>query len=270
MDGGRRLQEPSPGTGGTNAGGRAEPGPPGAPLRKALTVLEALAEASRPLTLSELARLVNLPKSSLHRMLQVLTDLGLTVRMESKSYELGAGLLRLAAAGAPARIQRLGYAVTPFLIELFQRTRRIVSLGTLSGTNVRHVGTLYGREHTGLAMALRQPVPAHCSAAGRLLLATAMGDPGDRAKDAAPGLTPAGADSLRRDFERIRRTGFSYARSAHVPGLVELAAPVRLGRTGTVAAVVVADNVHNTDLRDAGQALLNTATAIEQGLADTT
>lgn len=245
------------------------PGTPGGPLRKALAVIEALAEAPRPLTLSELSRLVNLPKSTLHRMMHSLTDIGLTVRKESKSYELGTYLSRLAATGGPEGVARLSYPITPYLIELFQLTHRIVSLGTLSGTKVQHVGTLYGQEHVHLAMALRQPVPAHRSAAGRLLLAMAKRNPADLFDTATAdtGLTRARTDAMWLEFERIRRTGLSYARSECVPGLVELAAPVRLGRSGPMAAIVVGDTVNNRDLRSVARDLLGTVDAIEQKLA---
>ncbi|CAL9362934.1 IclR family transcriptional regulator [Streptomyces sp. NPDC090994] len=248
----------------------AAPASVGGPLRKALTVLEALAEASRPLTLSELSRLVNLPKSTLHRMMQALTDIGLAVRRESKSYEIGTYLSRLAATGGPAGVQRLSYPVTPFLLELFQLTNRIVSLGTLSGTKVQHVGTLYGQEHVRLAMALRQPVPAYGSAAGKLLLAMERRNPADLfgTATAGTGTTRARTEAMRREFERIRRTGLSYARSETIPDLVELAAPVRLGKAGPVAAVVLGDTVNTRDLRSVARTLLDTADAIEQQLAD--
>lgn len=244
------------------------PGLAGGPLRKTLAVLEVLAESARPLTLSELSRLVDLPKSTLHRLMRVLTDNGLAVRKESKSYELGTYLLRLAATSGPASAQWHNYPITPFLIELFQLTNRIVSLGTLSGTKVQHVGTLYGQEHVRLAMALRQPVPAHRSAAGRLLLAMARRNPADIFATTMPGsrMIPARTDAMRREFEQIRRTGLSYARSEHIPELVELAAPVRLGRAGPMAAIVVADTVTNRDLRSVARALLDTVDAIEQDL----
>ncbi|MEU9339920.1 helix-turn-helix domain-containing protein [Streptomyces sp. NPDC048278] len=237
-------------------------------MRKALAVLEALAEASRPLTLSELSRLVDLPKSTLHRLMRVLTDNGLAIRKESKSYELGTYLLRLAATGGPASVQWLNYPVTPFLIELFQLTNRIVSLGTLSGTKVQHVGTLYGQEHVRLAMALRQPVPAHSSAAGRLLLAMAKRNPADlfAATTSGSRVVSARTDALRLEFERIRRTGLSYARSEHIPELVELAAPLRLGRAGPMVAIVVGDTVTSRDLRSVARVLLDTVDAIEQDL----
>ncbi|MGP3948835.1 IclR family transcriptional regulator [Streptomyces sp. 7N604] len=244
-------------------------GSAGGPLRKVLAVLEALAGASRPLTLSELSRLVNLPKSTLHRLMRVLTDLRLTVRMESKYYALGDYLFQLGATSGLARAQSFSYTITPFLIELFQLTHKIVSVAMLSSTKVQHVGTLYGQEHVRLAMALRHPFPAHCSAAGKLLLAKSMRNPSD-----FYGTTPVAdtrwtvrrADTMRREFERIRRTGLSYARSEYIPGLVEVAAPVHLGKAHPVAAIVVGDTV-NMDLRSVGRVLLDTVGTIEENLA---
>ncbi|GAA2373069.1 IclR family transcriptional regulator [Streptomyces sp. XM4011] len=245
-----------------------DPAPGGGPLRKSLAVLEALAEAPRPLTLSDLSRRTGQPKSTLHRQLRILTELGLIVRMESKSYQLGTYLFHLAATSGPARLHSLGHKVTPYLIELFQLTRKIVSLGLLSGTRIQHVGTLYGQEHIPLATALRRPFPAHASAAGKLLLAKNPDVPADLGEGGGGGTRreAARADAMRRELERIRRTGLSYAPSQHIPGLVELAAPVTLGRGGPVAALVVGDTVHNRDLRSAGRVLLDTVGAIEESL----
>ncbi|KII00213.1 hypothetical protein LP52_02530 [Streptomonospora alba] len=265
-DGHSRARRPETTAG--EAVGTASTAPIGGPLRKAFTVVEVLAEAQRPLTLSELSRLANLPKSTLHRLLRALTDIGLAVQRESKSYELGTYLSRLEATGGSAGVQQLSCLVTPFLIELFQLTGRIVSLGTLSGTKVKHVGALYRQEYVELAMALRQPLPAHRSAAGRLLLAVAERNPADRI-DAAPGDADsdlAGTGAMRHEFERIRRSGLSYARSECVPDLVELAAPVRLGKSGPVAAVVVGDTVNSKDLRRVARVLRSTANAIEHEL----
>jgi DNA-binding IclR family transcriptional regulator len=247
-----------------------EPGSAGGPLRKALAVIEVLAGGARPLTLSELSHLTGLPKSTLHRLMQVLTDLRLAARTESKSYELGDYLFQLAAPRGLAKVQSFSSAITPFLLELFQLTRRIVSVGMLSGTKVQHAGTLYDHEHGRLATALRQPVPAHCSAAGKLLLAKGLRPPVELAGPAPAAYTRwtvTGADRMKREFELIRRTGLSYARSEYVPGLVEVAAAVHLGNADPVAAIVVAGPVNHTDLRGIGRLLLETVGGIEENLA---
>jgi DNA-binding IclR family transcriptional regulator len=239
----------------------------GGPLRKALAVLEVLAGASGPLTLSELSQQVGLPKSSLHRLMRVLTDLRLVARMPTKSYELGDYIFRLAAPGGLAKVQSFSYAITPFLLELFQATRKIVSVGMLSGSRVQHAGTLYGQEHSRLAMVLRAPVPAHCSAAGKLLLAKSMRQPVDTCGSAPMAYTPwtvTRIDRMKREFDLIRRTGLAYARSEYVPELVEVAAPVYLGNVEPVAAIVVGGMVNQTDLRAVGRLLAQMVDSIEE------
>ncbi|MBA8826216.1 DNA-binding IclR family transcriptional regulator [Saccharopolyspora lacisalsi] len=242
----------------------------GGPLRKAFTVLDALSGASKPVTLSELSQIVNLPKSTVHRLMRVLTDLGLAVRMESKAYRLGDYVSRLAGKRAPSTVHDFDHAITPFLLELFQLTRKVVSVGVLSGQRVRHAGTLYGHGHSRLAMALRHPVPAYCCAAGKLLLAERI-RPLTDFSGAAPAAytrwTITNADRMEREFELIRRTGLSYARSEYLPELAEVAAPIYLGNTDPVAAVVVSGTVTTMDLRSVGRTLLETVGVIEEKLA---
>jgi IclR family transcriptional regulator, KDG regulon repressor len=234
---------------------------PGGPLRKALTVLEAL--AAEPLTLSELADAVDLPKSTLHRLLGILVELNLATQTESKQYELGDYLPRLASHHAPARLYDVGCAITPFLLDLFQLTRQVVSVAMLTGDEVHHAGTLYDQDHARLALALRRPVPAHCSAAGKLLLATASRPPAESPAGFTP-WTITRPERLDRELALIRRTGLSYARGEYLPELVEVAAPVRLGNPDPVAAVVVGGTVDRMDLRAIGRTLVDVVGSIEE------
>ncbi|WP_308258328.1 IclR family transcriptional regulator [Saccharothrix obliqua] len=227
------------------------------PLHRAFAVLEALAEASRPLTLSELTRLVPLPKSTLHRLLGVLTDQGLAVRREAKCYEIGDRSHRLAGGPGRARAEKFARALTPHLLELFLSTREVVSVAVLAGTRVHYAGTLYPLQRARFAAALGSPVPAHRSAAGKLLAASAVLD------HRARGWTGGEVDGVAHEFAVIRRTGLAWARGEHVPDMVEVAAPLRLGGTAPVAAVVVGGPAHRVDLAAAGRALRAVVDSVE-------
>jgi IclR family transcriptional regulator, KDG regulon repressor len=239
----------------------------GEPLRKALVVLEVLAESPKPLTLSELAPLVGVPRSTLHRLMRVLTELRLVVRTEAKGYELGDYLFDLAAARGLPKLRDLSHALTPFLLELFHLTRQIVSVATLSGTEVQYTGTLHDHGNAKLAMVLRQPVPAHCSAAGKLLLAGRSLPTVPRA--AYTRWTVTSADRMNRELDQIRQTGLAYAKSEYVPELVEVAAPVHLGAVEPVAAIVVGGAVNQMDLRRIGRVLRETVDNVEEALLGT-
>jgi IclR family transcriptional regulator, KDG regulon repressor len=243
-------------------------GTPGRPLRRALSVLQVLADAPTPLTLSELGKLIGSPKSTLHRIMRVLTDLGLATRMESRSYVLGDYFFQLAARRGQARVQSLSAQITPFLLELFQRTGKMVGVGMLSGTNVHHAGVLHDHHHSRLAAAWQHPVPAHCSAAGKLLMAeTPRCEANLNAQVAYTPWTITRPERMRREFTQIRRLGLSYAKSEYIPGMVDVAAPVHLGNPRPVAAIAVAGAVNHTDLRSIGPLLLAVAGSIEENLA---
>lgn len=242
-------------------------GAAGGPLRKALTVVEALASAAEPLTLSELAHVVRLPKSSLHRLMRILVELRLAVQAKSKQYELGEYFLRLAARRGLPRAYDISCAIMPFLLELFQLTRQMVSVAMLTGGEVYHAGTLYDQDHARLALALRQPVPAYCSAAGKLLLANSLRPTAELAGKPPVAYTPRTIirpDVLKRELALIRRTGLSYARSEYLHELTEVAAPVFLGNADPVAAVVVGGMIDRMDPRAVGRVLVEVVGSIEE------
>lgn len=202
--------------------------------------------------------------------MRVLTELGLADRRESKSYELGSYIFQLAASNGPDRVRNISEELTPFLLDLFQTTRLVVSVGALSGLEVWHTGILYRRDHRRIAAAWREPVPAFGSAAGRLLLARSVSDPSELCGIVPTGQTgwnPARAKVLRREFDSIRRTGLSWSRSDAIPGLVEVAAPIHLGNQYPVAAIVLCGMANELDLRKIGGVLLDSVGGIETNLS---
>ncbi len=232
-------------------------------LWKAVAVLEVLAAATAPLPLSELVDAVSLPKSTLHRLLRHLVEVGLVVQTESKKYELGDYLQRLARQRGPARAHEISCAITPFLLELFRLTRHVVSVAVLSGCDVHHAGLLYDHDHARVAQALRQPVPAYCSAAGKLLLANGSQSAPQHSFAHTP-WTIVHEDVLRRELSLIRRTGLSYARGEYFPELFEVAAPVYLGSVEPVAAVVVSGTIERMNPHSVSRVLVGVVASIEK------
>ncbi|MGY4297845.1 DNA-binding IclR family transcriptional regulator [Bradyrhizobium sp. i1.4.4] len=73
---------------------------PSLPLERYIQILEALAAVPGCLTLPEIADLVDLPKSTVHRLLGGLARSGLAAGGRSRPYELGERLMRLLHAAA--------------------------------------------------------------------------------------------------------------------------------------------------------------------------
>ncbi len=223
----------------------------GGPLRRVFAVLEVLAEARGVLTLSQLADRLDLPKSSLHRTMSILTDLRLAERDADKAYRTGDYLRTLARPRAEAAVDTLPTLLTPHLLELVQQTRQVASLAMLTGATITHTAVLHDHDHTSMARAVRTPSPAHTTAPGKLLIATS-----------SRALTSV---SLREELELVRRTGLAYARPSS--GLVEVAAPLCLGGPAPVAAIVLTGAVRQLDLKSAGALLRRTVALVEEKVA---
>ena len=83
-------------------------------LNKAFDLLYAFNENTRVMTLSELARASGLPKSTVHRLLARLVDLG-ALEHHRSGYKLGLGLLQLGSTTPAANMRDLA---TPILVAL--------------------------------------------------------------------------------------------------------------------------------------------------------
>jgi IclR family KDG regulon transcriptional repressor len=104
------------------------------PLYKVFSIIETIASRQdKGVTYSEIVAALNLPKSTVHRILKDLTELGyLNFNPESKKYF---GSLRLAAIGAEvmSHFQLRDY-VRPHLLELHRETDHTANLAVLDGT----------------------------------------------------------------------------------------------------------------------------------------
>jgi DNA-binding IclR family transcriptional regulator len=138
---------------------------PHAVVDRVISVLGAFA-GSTPLTSSRIAQRTGLPRSSVHRMLQRLVELGVVTR-EGYDYQVGVKLYEL---GSVAVTQHGVHQVAkPHMARLSRATGMSVYLATLSGRDVVYIDDVW----TDWAAPLRRGVshPAHTTASGKMLLA---------------------------------------------------------------------------------------------------
>ncbi|GAB3147815.1 IclR family transcriptional regulator [Amycolatopsis sp. NPDC004378] len=134
-------------------------------VEKALEVLATLAGPGGPHRLADLAQACDLPKPSVHRMLQSFTDAGYAVSAGSGRYTVGPRLLGLSAAALaglkPAR---------PVLAELQRRTGHTVHYAVRHGDRAVYVEKLEPEQAYQLATRPGGEVPLYCTAVGRAIL----------------------------------------------------------------------------------------------------
>jgi IclR family acetate operon transcriptional repressor len=138
---------------------------------KTLVVLEALAEHSR---VADIAKSTDLPKPTVHRILQTLVRHGFARTDGQGEYTGGPRILSLAGQF----LQRLDVAeqVRPILRDLQERTGWTVHLALLSGDEAVYVAKLEGAQPYTLASRVGMSLRLHCTSIGKAILATLPDD----------------------------------------------------------------------------------------------
>jgi DNA-binding IclR family transcriptional regulator len=205
-------------------------------VSRALAVLELLALEQEPVRLSAVATRLDMQKSTVHRILMLLSALGYVqqelqtgcYRATLRLWELGSGLI------AHHPVKR---AAAPFLQQLHQSTHETVSLTILSGDDVLYLDKIVSPRPIRFTSRVGSRVPAPLTAGGKAMLAH---EPDARAiirraDERIQGKRRGGLESLMRELEEVRRKG--YATSSFSPGVVSFAAPI-MGRDERAAAAL--------------------------------
>ncbi|MCG8589277.1 MAG: IclR family transcriptional regulator [Proteobacteria bacterium] len=196
-----------------------------ATVDKAVDVLFCLQAASEPTGVTALARQLDLPKSSVHRLLSALCRRGLVERDERSRYRLGFGLVTL-GQGALLR-EPLVLAARPVLEA---EARELGETLFLVCARAGELMILDKAEGTGFLRAtprVGEIVPAHATAVGKLYLAFAPDELADPAAlEAFTERTAVTAEALAPDVERAGRQGWAVNVDEWIPGLSVLAAPL--------------------------------------------
>lgn len=204
-------------------------------LRRVIAVIEEVSLARVPLGVSALARTNQMPKSTAYRLLEALVTHDLLAR-QGRGYVLGDGTRRLARLVDHRLPMELRQLMVPFAVDLYERTGDMVIVGMLDRDELVILHEVRGHQHDRFT-ALPDRVPAHCCAAGKLLLAQRP-DPVvfPRPLTACTPHTITDAAALIAELHAIRRHGVAYADEEQQIGLVEVAHPI-FGRNGALAAL---------------------------------
>jgi DNA-binding IclR family transcriptional regulator len=210
-------------------------------LERAIRLLHAVSR--RPAaSASELARDIELPRSTVARTLRTLADSGFVEEAaDGSGWVIGYELVRLGQAADPNR--RLVELAQPNLGRLRDSTGESASLAVPRGpTDMEIVLQLDPERHVGVASWIGREVPLHASSAGKVVLA----ELDDDELDAWLGTTPLEAftektitdrHALRSELARVRKQGWAELVDELEEGLSAISAPVRSPH-GSLAGVL--------------------------------
>jgi len=240
-------------------------------IERAFTILRALSVG--PLGVTELADRVNLPKSTVARLLSALDNQGAVTQDDTGGeYRLGEGLLEIAGATQPGR--NLVATARPHLIELMEATGETAGISVLDGRSIyylEHVeaeGDVQVRNWTG------EIAPLHAVPSGLVILANISERRLDKYLSgdliAVTPWTIVEPDAIRERLVTIRSLGYAWVYEEFAEGINSVAAPI-IGSDGSpVAAVHVhgpAYRFPNPDrVHDLGMQVVDAASAISDNL----
>lgn len=144
-------------------------------LLKAFDVLDCFQDDKQELGISDIAVLVGMPVSSVHRLIQSLEYEGMLIQnRENKKYSLGSKLMAMSVKCRTSR--SFGRIASKYVDQLGQLTGETVNLSTCSGDRI--INVYHAESHFVLRpnFPLYTSYPAYKTSVGRVFLSW-MGDP---------------------------------------------------------------------------------------------
>lgn len=214
-------------------------------LERGLMVLSAFTQGSPVLGVADLARAVNLNRSTTYRYVATLARLGyLEQDPDTRKYSLGPRVVEWGlTALSSLEVTRVAASC---LQSLADETGFSASMAILDGPDIVYVDRRKSRRPTGLAVELDlhvgSRIPAYCTSMGKVLLAycdrTALRALLERTNLARRGPnTITAREQLTAALAKVRETGVAVANEEFAAGVRSIAAPVR-DRSGNVIAAI--------------------------------
>ena len=223
----------------SGAGGRPRSGSGLQTLDRAVSVLTLLRDTGRPLALREIAKAMELPPPTAHRLLASLAAHNwVHCDPQTRVYGLGYGLLSYAEV---LRTSGLLSLTTPVLEQLSREFGETVTVQIRSGDNRIVIQEIEGTHELRRKIGVGNTLPLYTSASGRALLAFLDASEIDRILgDGIVPRTPKSTVDMARIREMladVRRTGTAYSVEESELGVCAVAVPI-FNASGTVEASI--------------------------------
>ena len=212
------------------------------PTLRLFSLLEAIATKDQLFSLQTLTDETQIPKPTLHRMLQQLESAGLLERSaDGRHYGTGTRLRRLAENLLLNDI--LHGARHAVLRHLVDEIGESCNLTALTGSEVIYLDRVETAAPLRFYLHPGSRVPAHCSASGKVFLSEMTPSQRQRLLAHAPleAYTPktlTNMEQLEQEFKQIKRQGFALDNEEFLPGLlcVAVLVPNASGRSNLCVA----------------------------------
>lgn len=212
-------------------------------VANAIRLIKTFSDDDYEIGISDLAKRLLLPKSTVHRLASTLIDAGLLEQnQENGKYRLGLVVFELGSL--VRRKMDFSSEAKPYLMTLREKTSETVHLAILDQASILYINSLESKQAIRMTMDVGVRKPAYCTAEGKVLLAFQPQEAIDRVlasklAERTPH-TIVDSESLRQELATVRMRGYAIDDEESELGLRSIAAPVRDYSGNVIAATSVA------------------------------
>ncbi|MCI1931571.1 MAG: IclR family transcriptional regulator [Clostridia bacterium] len=204
-----------------------------------LDILEMLASATNGYTLTEIARQIDAPKSSIFPILHTMLERHY-VSLDSNSGRYSIGVSTFAVGSTYMNSKSLLSHLNAGMNELVDVCNETCSMGVLDGSNVLYVSKIDSPQSLRLVTRVGKRIPANCTALGKALLSRRSYD---ELKEIFPEKMSActkysitNLDKLYSEIEKVELNGFAYENQEFAEQILCIAVPI--SRNGNIVAAI--------------------------------
>lgn len=232
---------------------------------KALKILDCFSPSQPELTLAQISRILDMPKSTLLIHLNTLQEAGYIVRsQDTQVYRLGYKILELNYISR-ASMPVIQYAI-PFMEEIQEQTKEFVYLTSHVNGRVLYLECMYPSRRSVSYSVSGKTVPMHCTSSGKAMLSQM---PTKQVEDIIKkhGLPPVTAntytdyDAFFEELARSRARGYAVDNEEETLGVKCIAVAIRTSRGEVAGAMSISGSVltMRDELREKYATLLSRA-----------
>lgn len=199
-------------------------------LQQAVDVLDCFTGENSNLSLADLNTMLEIPKSTIHRIVISLLDAGvLYYDQKSQQYSLGTKVLRW--GGSFLNRLKIQDIVRSYLEDFRDQTGETATLTVLVGTKRMYLTQVESNSEMRMSVELGKLLPLYAGANGKVILAfleQRLFDQviSEQSLQSLTETTITNKDELKEELQRIKEDGFAVSHGERVSGSVSVAAPL--------------------------------------------
>lgn len=206
---------------------------------KAIKIMALFSAAQPRLTLAEISRRLDMPKSTAHNLLNTLLSQGFIEKVNGDSYALGTAIISF-TQNVRVNVE-IRDPAAPLLRLLADACRESVYLTVKDGDQVLYIYAIESSQRLLARTAVGDHAPLHCTSVGKAILSQLPPEEvrGIAERSGLPvftGKTISDLETLERELEETRQRGYAIDRGEHEAGTYCVGAPVLDGQGQVIGA----------------------------------